>query len=285
MRFGAVLQTDGVPTWVYRLRAVGEIEGLDAVDAAIMLAAVQWANDAGNLWPSVETWGAAARLGRRAMQTRLRGLEAAGVIVRKKQAAATGRALSNIYHIPCFVVGRTPVYSAHGDAQGGRMAVRGEGAPRCAVGAHGGAPKQQEELPEEKKKITTTTTSPVDAQPLSGDAVVVASLIGGRKGEEMVRHKNATPELLAWIVSNASEKDNPGGWAVEAIRTPYEPSNGRQRQMLKAANRPPPTPSLVIFGAKPGDSPPKYGEGIKRTPEEIEELRQIIATHKKGKAK
>jgi len=51
----------------------------------------------------------------------------------------------------------------------------------------------------------------------------------------MVRHKNATPELLAWIVSNARDKDNPGGWAVEAIRTPYEPSNGRQKAILQEA--------------------------------------------------
>lgn len=265
---------------------MADLPGLTTADRAILLAAVYWADANGELWPSAANWARMSGVPLRSFHRRLDGLERAGTIVCVYRSigglAASGRGRTSRYRIPCFVVGLTVPYVAQLE----RPELCQTSDELCQAVAHSTVPScGTQSSNRTTKRELPTTTSPVDAQPLSGDAVVVASLIGGRKGEELVRHKNATPELLAWIVSNASEKDNPGGWAVEAIRTPYEPSNGRQRQMLKAANRPPPTPSLVVFGAKPGDAPPKYGERIKRTPEEVEELRQIIATHKKGKAK
>lgn len=71
---------------------------------------------------------------------------------------------------------------------------------------------------------TTASTAAVD---------LVIKLLGS---DTLLLHQNATPERLKWIAEVAPTKQNPGGWAAEAIRKAWKPPANFSDRQAKIAS-------------------------------------------------
>lgn len=201
-------------SWQRKMFAAVAESGTDRAERQLLLAAINWANRfTGELWPSVAEWSKTAGLSERGFQEARRRL----VVANKMKALSHGlggHQNPTVYQIPMLAVDAergapdAPLSTPHAKREGAH-AMRGRGAPDALRGAPD-APKQSEK--NQMKNQQQPARSP--------DAVALLAL---GLDEKMLRHANATPERLAWIASVAREKNNPAGWAAQAIREAWNP--------------------------------------------------------------
>lgn len=201
-------------SWQSKMFAAVAESGTDRAERQLLLAAINWANRfTGELWPSVEEWRKTAGLSERGFQEARRRL----VVAQKMKALSHGlggHQNPTVFQIPMLAVDAergapdAPLSTPHAKREGAHP-TRGRGAPDAQRGASD-APKQQK-----KNQMNN------QQQPERSPAVVALLALG--LDEKMLRHANATPERLAWIASVAREKNNPAGWAAQAIREAWNP--------------------------------------------------------------
>lgn len=210
-------------------------------ERAVLLAALKWANPAGELWPSAANWAQQVGLTPRALQRTLRRLVERG-IVEVVTSSVGGAGRTSRYRIP-ILDARNPDRGSGLEA-GSSHATTPTVEPRTPTVGTGnpdrGAPKP-------RPTVTPSTRNQPTEQPTTGAGVVVALL-----SEELRKHPNATPERLAWIAREAPNKDNPSAWAASCVRGGWAapPPTPEDQQALKREAR---HQRLAAFDALPPD--------------------------------
>lgn len=101
--------------------------------------------------------------------------------------------------------------------------------PGVVSASHADAMRNNNRETEQEKTERERTDSKSPQPRAAGDVadVALSVILGGR---DLLSHPNATPERKRWIASAAVEKQNPGGWAAEAIRKGWNPPQDFERK-------------------------------------------------------
>jgi hypothetical protein len=181
----------------------------------VVQAAVRWADpETGIVRPSVETWAKYARMDERTLQRALRDLSEKQVVKpRCDMRGGAGKVV--VYEIPMLAVRKggvaPPIMQAETvapDAPNGGV-ESAKGGVECAKGWRG--------------TIRRTDTENKEEHTQESEAVRVLRSLG--LGDELLRHRNATPERLEYVAREAQKATtkNPVGLATQAIREAWNP--------------------------------------------------------------
>lgn len=193
-----------------------EALGLRGPSCSILLAAVKFANPhTGEFRCSVKTLASLSGWSERCVQEHLRSLERSGIILAVTDKRG-GAKRTVTYAVPIFIVTRNGAHVAPLATDERVQAVQENGAADSEKGAR-----------EAVKGCTPctrrTNTKNFEEPTQQSEAVCVLRALG--LGDELLRHPNATPERLEWLVSEVRKETtkNPVGLATEAIRKAWNP--------------------------------------------------------------
>jgi hypothetical protein len=188
-----------------RMRAVRD-STLDSREKLVLIMWVTFAdgND-GAAWPSIARLAKATSLGKSTVRESLRELERLGWLV--LVGSRKGGRMSNRYR---FQVPNPPDGGGLNPTLSGPQPDAQEPPTRQSVAPS--PPHSVAEQTNQQIKEPTTQQHTADAEALLALGV----------GEEWLRHANATPERVAWLVREAKRKASPAGFVVAAIRDAYE---------------------------------------------------------------
>lgn len=192
-----------------------EALGLRGPSCSILLAAVKFANpDTGEFRCSVKRLASLSGWSERCVQDHLRLLEGSGII-RAVTDKRGGAKRTVTYAVPIFIVTRNGARVAPFATDERVHAVRGNGAPDSEKGARGAQ--------EGCTPCTRRTTENQEEHTQESEAVRVLRSLG--LGDELLRHRNATPERLEYVAREAQKATtkNPVGLATQAIREAWNP--------------------------------------------------------------
>jgi hypothetical protein len=216
---------------VLRFDAIADlpIEGL--AERSVMLAAVRWVNERGELWPVLENWSHVAGLTVRGLQRALARLVSRGIL-EVVQRHPPGVRKGTKYRIPAL----TPT-TDRGSGVYPRLAC--PGSPTGATGS------TEWRAPDPRPGVIQSAKEQPKEEPTTSVAGVVARLAPGLRN-----HPNSTPARLAWIERDAPSKSNPDAWAAECIRKGYKlpPPTREQTEAARKARR---ADLLARFDAMP----------------------------------
>lgn len=230
-----------------RFKAIGDAQTQGSAEKAVLLAALRWANDEGELWPSVENWARQSGLVTRSFRRVLRRMVRRGLIERIHTSAG-GKAATSRYRIPAL---RDPARQAgpkrletltHG--QGLIHAKHGPPMPQTLTES---APNPDRECPKPCPTVRGTVMN--SKENTNEQAAAVLSRLGL---ERLRSHPNATPDRLAWIEREAHTKNSPAGWARRCIEEGWavpEPSEADHAAAKRAERE----RRLAAFDAMPDD--------------------------------
>lgn len=221
-------RTKHEPSWFEVTReAVASTKTRGSARAAL-LAAAFFANQRGELWPSLARWAQIAGMSVRTLQRAIDKLLAKGVLRTEAQSVG-GPGKTTVYIVPALV--RNPVRLSP-------LAPRQPDPPTpsktaCNPVRHDAQPRQPDGGTTRNGKEPSTT---------SARAVVDALGLG-----DLLNHPNATPERLAYIEKSLSDPNrkrkiiDPAAFAASAIREGYrvplpdpKEAGARARKELRA---------------------------------------------------
>ncbi len=204
------------------LAGLGESPG----EQCALFAALIWANDAGELWPSLANWADAAGITPRTLRRSLRALESRGVIERLRATDSITRRTTRYRLVPLAPAEpRGPDASAATPATDTHAPSPGRPVPHAGRDVRKAGPHVPSPGPLVRQTTRNTQRTP------NNDAGVVARL-----DARWILHPHATPERVAWIEREAPAKTNPLGWARRCIEQGWEV--------------PPPTPAEKAASAR-----------------------------------
>ncbi|GDX99996.1 hypothetical protein LBMAG48_24000 [Phycisphaerae bacterium] len=196
---------------------------LDSREKLVLIMWVTFAdgND-GTAWPSIARLAKATSLGESTVRESVRELERLGWLV--LVGSRKGGRMSNRYR---FQVPNPPDGGGLNPTPSGPQPDTPQRPTRQSVAP---SPPQSvaEQTNQQNKEQTTQHTA------------AVAALLSLGVGKDWLAHPHATPERLAWLLSEAKGKQSPAGFVVAAIRDAYSvpaPDEAREKAIDGAVRK------------------------------------------------